>query len=161
LAIAGVDRVSEPVSQPPGRMAPMRSVGGDPTPFLRRYDKTLRSVTDVDYAAAGYGLLNADPEGGAVRRVPLVALVGGVMTPALGLEMCRVAARGAGLTVTVADGGIQRIGVGAFVVPTQPDGSVWLRYTGRTPARFVSAADVLAGTVPRGNVERKAVLVGG
>jgi adenylate cyclase len=161
LATAGVDRASEPAAaQPPGRMAPVRSVGGDPTAFLRRYDTMLRIVTDVDYAAAGYGLLNADPEGGAVRRVPLVAVVGGVMTPTLALEMFRVAAGVPGLTVTVAAGGIERIGVGAIVVPTQPDGSVWLRYTGRTPARFVSASDVLAGTVPREVFERKLVLVG-
>ena len=160
LAIAGVDRVSEPASQPPGRMAPVRSVGGDPIRFLRRYDTTLRSVTDVDYAAAGYGLLNADPEGGAVRRVPLVAVVGGVMIPTLALEMFRVAAGVPGFTVKVGDRGIERIGVDTFVVPTQPDGSVWLRYTGRTPARFISAADVLAGTVPREVFERKLVLVG-
>ena len=160
LGIGGADKVSEPGSRPPGRMVPVRSVGGDPTTFLRRYDTMLRSVPEIDRAAVGYGLLNADPEGGAVRRVPLVALVGGVMTPTLALEMFRVAAGVPGLTVSVVAGGIQGVGVGAFGVPTQPDGSVWLRYTGSTPARFVSATDVLAGTVARDVFERKLVLVG-
>src|SRR4029453_13979583 len=110
LATAGGGRVSEPASQPPGRMAPVRSVGGDPTAFLRHYDTMLRSVTDVDYAAAGYGLLNADPEAGAVRRVPLVAVVGGVMIPTLALEMFRVAAGVPGFTVKVGDRGREGIG---------------------------------------------------
>src|SRR4030095_3617123 len=96
----------------------------------------------------------------AVWRVPLVAVVGGVMIPTLALEMFRVAAGVPGFTVKVGDRGIERIGVDTFVVPTQPDGSVWLRYTGRTPARFISAADVLAGTVPREVFQRRLVLVG-
>ena len=135
-----------------------RAVGGrrpHPVSPALRLD-AAQAWTDVDYAAAGHGLLNADPEGGAVRRVPLVAAVGGVMIPTLALEMFRVAAGVPGFTVKVGDGGIERIGVDTFVVPTQPDGSVWLRYTGRTPARFVSAADVLAGTVPRERVRAQA-----
>ena len=160
LATAGVDKIAEPGSRPPGRMVPVRSVGGDPAPFLRRYDAMLRTATEIDHGAAGYGLLNADPDGGVVRQIPLLALVGGVMTPTLALEMFRVAAGAPGLTVMVVKGGIQGVGVGDFRIPTQRDGSVWLRYTGPTPARFVSATDVLAGTVAPDVFDHKLVLVG-
>jgi serine phosphatase RsbU (regulator of sigma subunit)/CHASE2 domain-containing sensor protein len=160
LALAGVDHLAEPGGRSPGRIAPVVSVGGDPTTRLRRYDTMLRTASDIDHAAAGYGLLNADPKGGAVREIPLLALVGDVMTPSLALEMFRVAAGVPDITVSMADGRIQGVAVGAFGIPTQPDGSVWLRYTGSTPARFVSAADVLAGKVASDLFERKLVLVG-
>jgi adenylate cyclase len=52
------------------------------------------------------------------------------------------------------------VGVGTLAVATQSDGSVWLRYAGHTAARFVSAADVLAGTVDPKMFERKLVLIG-
>src|SRR5262245_34057256 len=160
LALAGVEHLAEPGARAPGRIAPVVSVGGDPAPLLRRYDTMLRTANDIDQAAAGYGLLNADPRGGAVREIPLLARVGDVMTPSLALEMFRVAAGARDITVSMADGRIHGVAVGDFGIPTQPDGSVWLRYTGPTPSRFVSAADVLAGKVANDVFERKLVLVG-
>lgn len=143
-----------------GRIAPVRVVGADPTPFLRPYDAMLRSVEEIDRAAAGHGLLNVEPEGGAVRSVPLVARVGEAAVPAFGLEMFRVAGRQSGFGIAVGADGVASVRVGDLVVPTHRDGSVWLRYARPTRDRFVSALDLLDGAVPPAVFERKLVVVG-
>ncbi|MFQ5955730.1 MAG: adenylate/guanylate cyclase domain-containing protein, partial [Kiloniellales bacterium] len=45
-------------------------------------------------------------------------------------------------------------------IPTDRHGQVWVRYARRDPSRFVSAKDVLAGTLAAGAVANKLVLVG-
>lgn len=160
LGVAGVDAASEGTARGLARTAPVRSVGGDPAPFLRRFDAALRTLDEIDQTAAGRGLLNVEFEGRAVRRVPLVARVGGVLLPALALEMFRTASGEPAMTLQVGARGVTRVGVGTVMIPTQPDGSVWLRYARHTAARFVSAADVLAGTVDPALFERKLVLIG-
>jgi serine phosphatase RsbU (regulator of sigma subunit)/CHASE2 domain-containing sensor protein len=159
LGMAGVDRASESAARMPGRTAPIRTIGGDPTPFLVSFEAALRTLDEIDRAAAGHGLLNMVFEGRAVRRVPLVARVGGAIVPTLALEMFRVAAKLPAATVVVGPHGIAGVGVGHVIVPTQPDGYAWLRYTAE-PGSFVSAADVLAGAVERERFEGRLVLLG-
>ena len=160
LGVAGVDAAAEGTARGLARTAPVRIVGGDPVPFLRRFDAPLRTLDEIDQTAAGRGLLNVEFEGRAVRRVPLVAHVGGVLVPALAVEMFRTATGEPAVTLRVDAHGVTRVGVGTVTIPTQPDGSVWLRYARHTAARFVSAADVLAGAVDPARFERKLVLVG-
>jgi serine phosphatase RsbU (regulator of sigma subunit) len=160
LGVAGVDGLGEAAVRPPVRMTPARVVGGDPARALRSFDAMLRSRDEIDRAAAGHGLLNVHLEGRAVRRVPLVARVDGVLVPTLALEMYRVASGERAFGVAVGAQGVTAVSVGALTIPTQPDASVWLRYVRHTPARFVSAADVLAGTTSPQTFERKLVLIG-
>jgi serine phosphatase RsbU (regulator of sigma subunit)/CHASE2 domain-containing sensor protein len=160
LGVAGVDTASEVTASGLARAAPVRIVGGDPGRFLRRFDAALRTLDEVDRAATGRGLLNVEFEGRAVRRVPLVASVNGVLLPALALEMFRTASGEPALSLRVGAHGVTRVGVGTLTIPTQPDGSVWLRYARHTATRFVSAADVLAGAADPAVFERRLVLVG-
>jgi CHASE2 domain-containing sensor protein len=157
LGIAGVRGAG---SGEPERTAPVRQVGPDPRPFLRRFDATLRSVEEIDRAAAGHGLLNVDLDAGIVRRLPLVARVGHQILPTLGLEMFRVAHRQAGFDVVADAGGLATVRVGDLTIPTDFDGSAWLRYTRPMRGRFVSAADVLHAAFAPGALEGKLVLVG-
>ena len=159
LGMAAVDRAGESVARATGRTAPIRSIGGDPSPFLASFDTALRTIDEIDRAAAGHGLLNVGFEGRAVRRVPLVARVGGAIVPTLALEMFRVASGRPAVTIVVGPHGVVGVGVGDLLVPTQPDGSAWLRYT-READTFVSAADVLAGVVERERFEDRLVLLG-
>jgi adenylate cyclase len=64
LGVAGVDGGGESAARAPVRAAPTRAVGGDPAPYLKRFDALLRTIDEIDRAAAGHGLLNAEPEGG-------------------------------------------------------------------------------------------------
>jgi serine phosphatase RsbU (regulator of sigma subunit) len=141
-------------------LAPVRAFGGDPAPFVRRFAGALRSMDEIDAAAAGRGFISVDPERGVVRRMPLLASLGGTLAPVLGVEMLRVAASAPALAVRVGARGLEALAVGDLVVPTEPDGRVWLHYSRHDPARFVSAADVLNGRVAPDRFEGRLVLIG-
>jgi adenylate cyclase len=145
--------------RPSARVVAVRISGGAPTE-LRRVDAVLQSVDEISAAARGHGLLNADVDGGAVRRLSLVADVNGVIMPSLALEMLRVAQGRPEIALRVKNGRVQAIGTGTFMVPTQADGSVWLRYGRHAPARFISAADVLSGSATPDFFRDRLVLIG-
>jgi CHASE2 domain-containing sensor protein/serine phosphatase RsbU (regulator of sigma subunit) len=158
LGMAGLESVPGP---PAGiGQVPVRAFGGDPAPFVRPFAGALRSVDEIDAAAAGRGLMSMDPERGVVRRMPMLASLGGTLAPILGIEMLRVAAKVPALLVRVGAGGVEAVAVGDVVVATEPDARVWLHYGRHDPARFVSAADVLGGRVEADRFEGRLVLIG-
>ena len=142
------------------RQAPLRAIGGDPRRFALHFEGTLRSVEEIDRMARGHGLLNVEPERGVVRRMPLVAGAAGAVLPAFGVEMLRVATGAPVLIVRVGASGIEGVGINDLLIPTEPDGSVRIRFARTDPSRFVSAADVLSGTAELHLFERKLVLIG-
>jgi len=160
LGLAGLD-APEPTATASGlRAPPVRAFGGDPGPFVKRFVAALKSVDEIDAAAPGHGLLSLDLDAGVVRRIRLVAAVGPTIMPTLGIEMLRVARGEPAVSVRVGPRGIEAVGVGDLLVPTQPDGSVWLHYSRHDPARFVSAGEVLSGRADPRQFARKLVLVG-
>jgi CHASE2 domain-containing sensor protein len=157
LGIAGLEGGGP---QTTGRLTPARVYGGDPLPAVQRFGALLRSLDEIDGAAAGHGLLNGDRDARVVRRIPLVAAVGSVLVPTFGLEMLRVAVKVPALAARVGPGGLQAVSVGDLVIPTDPDGRVWLHYSRHDPARVVAAADVLGGRVGPDRFEGRLVLIG-
>ncbi|MGH7332716.1 MAG: CHASE2 domain-containing protein [Candidatus Rokuibacteriota bacterium] len=158
LGVVGVDRGR--FDPGPRRWAPVRVVGGDPRPWLRHFQGALSSIAQLDSAAPGHGLLNADADARVVRRVSLMASVAGALAPGLGVEMLRVASRQSLFTLQVSRTGVTALVLGDLVIPTEPDGTVWIHYAPSYAARFVSAADVLSGSVALSDFTRKLVLVG-
>ncbi len=159
LGIAGLE--GEPaVTRRNVRRVPFRTVGADPRPRVRRFDASLHSAEEIDRVVKGHGLLSVDTERGVVRRMPLVAAVGDALVPAFGVEMLRVAIGEALLTVRTGASGVEAVGVGDLFVPTEPDGSVRIHFSRPDPARYVSAAEVLAGKIDPHVLERKLVLIG-
>src|SRR5262249_58077946 len=86
LGVAGIDAEETGRSVALGS-PPIRTFGGDPAPFVRHFAAALASMEEISLAAAGRGLISVDPERGVVRRLPLLALVGATLLPALGFEM--------------------------------------------------------------------------
>lgn len=158
LGIAGLDEPAAGASQ--GRTAPFLVRGGDPLPWLRRFEASLRSLPELDETASGHGLLSVDQGGGVIRRVALVAAVGKTLTPALSVELLRVAGGAIGLGLKVGQNGIEQIAIGDLAITTEADGAVWMHFGPRDATRFVSAIDVLTGRVPSRVFERKLVLIG-
>ena len=160
IAAAGLDDVDAAAAPPRGGWAPMRVHGPDPRPFVRRYQGALRSLEAIDRVAVGRALLNADPEAGVVRRIPLLAALRGTLVPGFATELLRVGTREPAIAVYASADGVRAIGIGELRVPTEPDGTIWVHYGRHDENRFISAADVLAGKVAPVNFARKVVMIG-
>jgi adenylate cyclase len=138
----------------------------DPKPFLVTFPYLLHNVPVLEKAAAGRGLFSIDPDrDGIVRRVPIVMLAGGEIVPALSLELLRVAL-GAPAIRVVTDP-IGKAGVEAvqtipprIAIPTDSQGKVWVHFSPHERDIYVSAKDVLEGTVAPDRIAGKLVLVG-
>ena len=156
-AVIGVAGVDAAIAQTPPRAAAL-VVGVRPP--LPSYPGSLRSLPTIDHAAAGHGLLNADPERGIVRRVPLAAYVGNEPVLTLALETFRIAANLASFDLMWTRSGLASVRVGDLEVPSQSQGRAWIHFSPHDPRRYVSAADVLEGKDDPERLKRSIVLVG-
>jgi adenylate cyclase len=159
LGLAGVETADLATPRGAGP-PPVRAFGADPAPFVRRFAGGIYSIAPIDAAAAGRGLTSVDPERGVVRRMPLLASVGDALVPGLALEMLRVALDAPGLSARAGRGGVEAVGIGDLFIPTERDARVWLHYRHSDPSRFISAAAVLAGSVPPERLRDRLVLIG-
>ncbi|MFN0161269.1 MAG: CHASE2 domain-containing protein [Burkholderiales bacterium] len=156
LGIAGTPEASAATL----RAAPVRVLGGAMPGTLRRFSGVHTSLDALDAAAVGHGLLSADPVGAVVRRMPLVADVGGTLVPGLALEMLRVAAAAPSLALLADAGGARRAGVEGLMVAAEADGAVWVHFSPRDERRYVRVTDVLSGNFDPDKLKRKLVLIG-
>lgn len=153
LGMAGLEERDRRFPNAP-QAAPVR-IAAQHSPALRRFAGSLQSRPELDRAAAGRGLLNAESGERGVRQVPLAARVAGTIVPALSVEMLRVAAGAPVLGLSE-----DRLALGDLQIPIERDGGFWLYYAKHDSDRFVSAADVLAGRTRPDTFERKLVLIG-
>jgi len=161
LGIAGYESSQLPASaRRHSGFAPARQRGGDALPFVRGYDVALANLPVLERAAAGHALLSADLESGRARRVSLISRVGDALAPSLSLELMRVAAARPVFDVRVGSHGVEAVSVEDIVVPTQPDGRIWVHYSRHEPSRFVSAADLLSGAADPAVFREQLVIVG-
>ncbi|HYM33229.1 MAG TPA: CHASE2 domain-containing protein [Candidatus Cybelea sp.] len=135
--------------------------GTDARPFLFHLAALVRNVPVLESAAKGHGLFTILPElDGVVRRVPVALVVGGTTYPALVPEILRVAA-GRSASVLQSDaGGVLSMRAGDTVIPTDERGRMWVRYAPHSPGLYVSAKDILNGTVPPQRLANRYVLIG-
>lgn len=147
------------------------TAGDDPRPFIPNFAGAIANVPALDAATKGLGSINwLQYRDQIVRRVPLVLRVGDTLVPSLAAEALRVAQdagsyilKGSNASGEEAFGrstGLNHVRIGALVVPTDPDGAIWLRFRPSDPGKFVSAKDVLSGNIPTHMMEGRIVLVG-
>jgi adenylate cyclase len=150
-----------PVDQSLPPPAGFATLGPDPQPLLLSFPGLIRNTAMLERAAAGRGLLNFQPEAdGIVRRIPLVMIAQGIMFPALSLDMLRVVTGAGAILIRSDNAGIKDLVVGGLQVPTDRNGQLWIHFSRHDPLRYVSAADVLDGTVPSDRFKRRLVLIG-
>jgi adenylate cyclase len=125
-----------------------------------QYAGVVTSIDEIDRAATGRGLISVVPEGAIIRRIPLVANVGGTLAPALAVEMIRVALGTPPLRLRVSSGRVAGIEVGAFFTPTEADGAARVYFSPHNTDRFVSAIDILEGRFDPALLQQKLVLIG-
>jgi adenylate cyclase len=162
-------------AQPGGRAPLLRcgfaTAGDDPRPFLASYAGAAAPLPELERSARGSGALNFTPDAdGVVRRLPLVVRLGDALYPSLAAEALRVAEGAQGHVVRSSGSsgegrhggrtGVVSVRIGSRVVPTDPQGQVWLHYSRATRQRRLPAWQVLAREVPHEALRGAIVLVG-
>ena len=147
-------------ARPPVK-TPMAKIGGDPLAYVMNFPSLIRSVPELESSAKGRGLLTIVPEpDGVVRRVPLLLAVGKDLYPTLAVEMLRVATGKSAIAVRSNYAGIESVRVDRMMVPTDEHGRVWVRYAQHEAGIYVSARQVLDGSVDPARLKGKLVLIG-
>ncbi len=169
--VTGFALVGRAEGAPPIRHAGFAFVGADPLPFVPAYRGSVTSLPAIERAAAGNGALNVGfAAGGIIRRVPLLLALGDQLYPSLVGEALRVAqgadtyviktAGAAGETSFGTHTGITHVRIGAYTVPTDSRGEIWVSYTPPLTDRFIPAWKVLQGTVDPGAIRGSIILIG-
>jgi adenylate cyclase len=144
-----------------GAQTGVATIGPDPRLFLVEFPHLLRNISVLDEAARGHGMFSVAPDqDGVVRRIPMVAVAGGVIVPSLSLEMLRVAKGSEAVLVKTDPSGIRSIRVGTYEIPTDGKGRVWVHYSPPNLGRYISARDLLSDRVPSHRLAGKMVLIG-
>ncbi len=134
-----------------GRKATFAELGPDPKPYMYQFPGVVRNVPELEAVAAGIGMIVVPPEvDQVIRRLPLVVTVGEDIYPALGLEMLRVLS-GKPTVLVKTDEKLQQRLVRIHTVPaieTDVNFRVWPYFRRSLEDLYVSAADVLDGSVP-------------
>jgi adenylate cyclase len=140
--------------------APLARLGPDPQPYLRSFPGIVRAIPALEQDAAGIGMVTIEPEpDGIMRRVPLVLAIGSDLFPALAFDMLRVAV-GESVAVRTGAAGIEGLLINPYTIPTDEKGRVWVHFAHHEKAIYVSAKDVLDGSVDPARIAGKLVLVG-
>jgi adenylate cyclase len=149
--------------------------GPKPQQFLPRFVSVVRNNAVIEPAALGHGMFTVEPDSdGIVRRVPAIVRVASqdpekddIVYPALTVEMLRVAGSPDGkgaYSITSNAAGITNVKVRlgrVFTIKTMLDGRIWVNFTPHDrEGRYVSAKDVIDGTVPPERIQGKLILVG-
>jgi adenylate cyclase len=145
--------------------------GQDPRFFIAAFRGASRNLPALDAAARGIGAFNWAPDRDQiVRRVALIFRLNENLVPSLAAEALRVA-QGASTYVLKASGasgetafgqstGLNHIRIGTVEVPTDDSGAVYLRFRPFDGSHYMPAWKVLAGQVPREEIEGRIIFVG-
>jgi adenylate cyclase len=135
--------------------------GEDPTPFLFEFPGLLRNIRVLETAAAGRGLITIKTErDGIIRRVPMLLRAQGAIMPSLSFEILRVATATPTIVIRSERAGVKSVAVRGLKIPTDRNGQLWVHFAHHDPSIFVSATDVIDGTVAREKIANKLVLIG-
>lgn len=154
------DRGGPPAGTPPYRLV---ILGESTLSTLSGYPSAVMPIPVLRDAASGLGAINFRPDpDGIVRRIPMLMQVGDLTVPSLVAETLRVAQATRNHTATGLHGaqGLRSLRTGEISIPTTPEGETWIHYTGPAAQRYLSAWEVLDGSVPAERLRDAVVVVG-
>ena len=104
----------------------------DPLDFIYTYNGLITNIDKLESNAWGVGLINASPEvDNITRRIPLISQINGDLYPSLALETVRAIQNKKSYTIKTNEAGIEGIVLRPFDIPTDADGSIWLKWNSK------------------------------
>lgn len=136
---------------------PVEAQFAGPLPVgVTAFPLAIGNVADIEDSARGQGLINGNPDGdGVTRRLLMAAMVAGVPTPGISLDMVRVAQRQE--AITPVEGGLR---LGRLFVPTSDAGEARLHFGTLPEGSETSAVNIMRQPQREGLLRGKIVLVG-
>ena len=139
---------------------PIRQTGNDPTPFLKSYKSMVQSQSDLRAAALAAGAVSIEPDAdGVVRRLALAVGYRQTIVPSFALEVVRIGNGEHEIAIDTGVLGVTRITIGDITVPTDRRARAILHFT-PSPARYISASDVLDPSFDSAELRGQVVLLG-
>lgn len=147
----------------PGHKATFTWAGGDAPAVLPAARGAVGALPMLERQAAGNGALSISlSTGGVVRHLPLLLRVGDQIYPSLAAEALRVAQGGDSYAVRLspASRAIAAVRIGAYEIPTDAAGRLWLYASAPVRDRSVPAWQILAGLGAKQALDGAIVLIG-
>lgn len=155
--VLGVVLNNDPDGQRPPVRAGISHSGSDPRPAIPEFRSANVNLPLLAHSASGMGNFSLGSErADVIRRVPLLTRVEEQIVPTLALEAIRVGFQAGSILVKSNDAsgewgatgaGIASMRVGPMEIPVEPDGGLYIYYSGDSltrRSRVISAADLLA-----------------
>jgi len=142
---------------------------GDPLDFTYRYKGLITNIPEFENNSWGVGLLNGSPEvDGTTRRIPLMSQINGDLYPSFSLETIRAIQNKKSYTIKLNQSGIEGIVLRPFNIPTDSDGSIWLKWNAHfnqieydgSPIEDLGGKTVIIGVTAKGIVPQTSTPAG-
>ena len=143
--------------------------GDDPKKFLREYKGIQTNLKILNSSSAGIGSMSIGNNDSIIRKLPLFENISGSLVPSLSLELLRVAigastyqiksSNASGETAFGEETGINHVKLGNLIIPTNPDGSVWIHYP-EVSVDSISVSDIIKQKYPKDFFKDKILIVG-
>ena len=143
--------------------------GDDPKKFLREYKGIQTNLKILNSSSAGIGSMSIGNNDSIIRKLPLFENINGSLVPSLSLELLRVAigastyqiksSNASGETAFGEETGINHVKLGNLIIPTNPDGSVWIHYP-EVSVDSISVSDIIKQKYPKVFFKDKILIVG-
>ena len=134
----------------------------NPSEFLPKVQTLIRNISILEKSASGHGIFSLVPElDGTVRRVPTLFVYDDALYPSLPIEILRVGFNRKTILAKANKAGITFLGISSNLqLPTDGKGRVWPYFSRGDRSKYVSAKDVLNGTVDPSLIKGKLAIVG-
>jgi adenylate cyclase len=170
-AVLGFIATTQASAARPLLQAGFASAGDDPASFLPTFAGATTSIAELQHGAKGSGALNWIPEyDQIIRHLPLIVRVGDRLYPSLAAEAIRVGQEASGYLIKASGAsgeanfgvktGVTHVRIGSAIVPTGPNGQMWLRFSHSDQRRFIPAWSVLEGRTAPEEIAGRIILVG-
>ena len=144
--------------------------GDDPKQFLNQYSGVESNIEILENVSSGLGSMSIGNNDSIVRTIPTFELIGDQLLPSFPLEVLRVAVgantyqiKSSNASSEQAFGeatGINHVKLGNLVMPTNPDGSLWIYSTETDNMNIIPAWQVLDGAIDPEFFDGKITVVG-